>query len=306
MGVEWARAGEICEKFGAEFVNNRVEMAEYLAKTGLDQDELLRDHNHQGMHGRIRIWDNVARHLVKSGEANYTPESRERRISAVPPADTATEQITVSGNWTSNDGVLRSNGAGARLKVNFTGNQIDLIGRKGPNGGSVKVLIDGISADQSSPFLMDCIQSNKRNWRSPHAVELGANIVPQTWTITMTSDTGDYRLEGSVTGLDGSGNLAKPFTSKSGQISIPPRFWRAGRLEKDGKVEYGNVSGETFVFDVFRSAVGEQSFKSEKPGQLAEPLVRNLSNGPHTIELITTGNGEVAIDGLYVFQPPGK
>jgi hypothetical protein len=45
---------------------------------------------------------------------------------------------------------------------------------------------------------MDCIKSDKRNWRSPHAVELGSNIVPQTWTITMTSNTGDYRLEGSV------------------------------------------------------------------------------------------------------------
>ena len=84
------------------------------------------------------------------------------------------------------------------MKVNFTGSQIDLIGRQAPGGGTVKVLIDGTSADQASLFLMDCIKSDKRNWRSPHAVELGSNIVPQTWTITMTSNTGDYRLEGSV------------------------------------------------------------------------------------------------------------
>jgi hypothetical protein len=306
MGVEWAKAREICEKYGAEFVNNRVEMAEYLSKTGLDQDELLMDHNHQGMHGRLRIWDNVTRHLVKSDESNYIAESRERRISVVPPANTATEQVILSGNWASRDGVLRCSAAGARLKVSFIGNQINLMGRQAPNGGAVKVLIDGTAGDQASLFLMDCIKSNTRNWRSPHAVELGSNIVPQTWTITMTSNTGDYRLDGSVTGLDGNGNLVDPFISKSAQISIPPRFWRAGRLEKNGKVEYGNVSGETFTFDVFRSAVGEQSFKADKLGQFVEPLVRNLSNGTHTLELITTGTGEIAIDGLYVFQPPGK
>jgi hypothetical protein len=306
MGVEWAKAGELCDRHGAEFVNNRVEMAEYLATTGLDQDELLRDHNHQGMHGRIRIWDNVARHLVKNSDSNYTPESRERRLSVVPPIETATEQITLSGTWMTTDGVLSSSDVGARLKINFTGNRIDLIGRQASNGGKVKVLIDGAPADQAPLFLMDCIQSNKRNWRSPHAVELGSNIVPQAWTITMTSDRGDYRLEGNITGFEGTGNLAEPFTSSSGQISIPPRFWRAGRLEKNGKVEYGTVSGETFTFDVFRSAAGELSFEAEKHGQLVVPLVRNLSNGPHTIELITTGKGEVAIEGFYVFQPPGK
>jgi hypothetical protein len=37
---------------------------------------------------------------------------------------------------------------------------------------------------------------------------------------------------------------------------------------------------------------------------MAEPLVRNLSSGQHTLELVTSGDGEVAIDGLYVYQPP--
>jgi hypothetical protein len=271
----------------------------------LDQDELLRDHNHQGVHGRIRVWDNVTRHLAKSNQSTYTPESRERRIPVAPPAKTATEQVSLSGNWTTKDGVLHSSAAGARLKVNFTGNQIDLIGRQAPGGGSVKVLIDGTAADQASLFLMDCIQSNKRNWKNPHAVELGSNIVPQKWTITMTSNTGDYRLDGSVTGADGAGNLAQSFTGKSGQITVPPKFWRAGRIEKNGQAEYGVVSGETFTFNVFRSAVGEVSFKADKPGSLVEPLVRNLPNGQHTLELITTGKGDVPIEGLYVFQPPG-
>lgn len=308
MGVTWAKVREICVKHGAEFVENRREMADYLAHAGLNMEDLLADHNHQNVHGRIRIWDNVSRHLTKSDQSNYTPESRERRIAVVPPTKTATEQVSLSGSWTSPDGSLHSSTEGARLKVSFTGNRIDLIGRKIPGGGTVKVLIDGMPADQAPVFLMNYIKPDKVHaWRIPHAVDLGANPVPQTWTITMTSDVGDYRLEGSVTGPDGTGNLAQPFLSLSHQIGLDPKFWRQGRVEKKGQpVEYGVATGDAFNFDVYRCAVGELSFKADQPAPLVESLARNLTNQQHTLELIATGKGEVIIEGLYVFEPPEK
>jgi hypothetical protein len=283
-------------------------MADYLAHAGLNMEDLLVDHNHQNVHGRIRIWDNVSRHLTKSDQSNYTPESRERRIAVVPPTKTATEQVSLSGSWTSPDGSLHSSTEGARLKVSFTGNRIDLIGRKIPGGGTVKVLIDGMPADQAPVFLMNYIKPDKVHaWRIPHAVDLGANPVPQTWTITMTSDVGDYRLEGSVTGPDGTGNLAQPFLSLSHQIGLDPKFWRQGRVEKKGQpVEYGVATGDAFNFDVYRCAVGELSFKADQPAPLVESLARNLTNQQHTLELIATGKGEVIIEGLYVFEPPEK
>jgi hypothetical protein len=307
-GVAWGKVREICAKHGVEFVENRREMAEYIAHTGLTPDDLLYDHNHQNNHGKIRIWDNVSRHLAASDQSAYTPESRERRIAVAPPVKTATEEVSLSGAWNSSDGLLKSSAAGARLKVSFTGNRIDMIGRRMPGGGSVKVLIDGVPAEQAPVFLMDYIQSkNPHNWRIPHAVDLGANPAPQTWTITMTSDVGDYRIEGSVTGADGTGNLAQPFLSHSGQIGIDPKFWRQGRVEKKGQpVEYGVAVGDAFTFDVYRSAVGELSFKADQSASFSEPLVRNLPNQKHTLELITTGNGDVEIEGLYVFEPPEK
>ncbi len=103
-GVPWAKAREICAKHGAEFVENRRELADYLTRTGLDMDELLFDHNHQNQHGRIRIWDNVSRHLAKSDQSTYTPESRERRIAVNPPSNTTTEKVSLSGSWTTADG----------------------------------------------------------------------------------------------------------------------------------------------------------------------------------------------------------
>jgi hypothetical protein len=306
MGVAWDSVREICEKHGAEFVANREELAAYLAQTGLDQDALLYDHNHQGMHGRIRIWDNIFAHLIKSSQPAYAPESRERRIPVNPVANTATEQVSLSGNWSKANGAVRTSAAGAKLTVAFTGNQIDLLGHKAPGGGNVKVLIDGVPAGQSSVFVTNCIQSSKGNWRIPHEIELGKDLVPQKWTITMTSDVGDYRVEGSVAGPDGTGNLTQRFLSKSGQIGIDPRFWRDGRRAKAGPDQYGNVIGETFTFDVMRGVLGEVDFKGDQGTSIAEPLARNLANGRHTLELVTTGDGDVEIDGFYVYQPPEK
>jgi hypothetical protein len=307
-GVAWDKAREICQKHGVEFVENRREMAEYIAKAGLVPDDLLADHNHQNTHGGIRIWDNVTRHLAKSDQSTYTPESRERRIAVAPPAKSGAEEVSLTGNWETADGAVHSNNAGSGLKISFTGNQIDVIGRKGPGGGTVKVLIDGVPADQAPVFLMSYIKpTEKHAWRIPHAVNLGAAPTPQSWTITMTSDTGDYRIEGSVTGPDGTGNLASRFQSQSGQIGLDPKLWRQGRVEKKGEpVEYGVAAGDAYAFDVYRSAVGELSFKAAQPGPLVEPLVRNLPNGRHTLELVTKGDGEVAIDSLYVFEPPER
>jgi hypothetical protein len=308
QGVTWAKAREICEQHGAEFVENRRELADYLTRNNLDMEALLSDHNHQNLHGRTRIWDNVSRHLAKSDQSTCTPESRERRVAVAPPMETSTEKVSLTGNWTTTDGLLRSTTSGDRMRISFTGNRIDLVGRKSPVGGTVKLLVDGAPGDQAPVFVMNSIMPQKRHlWRIPHVVDLGPSIEPQKWTITMTSDVGDYRLEGSLAGFDGAGNLAQPFRGRSGQIGIDPKFWRQGRVEKkDQPVEYGVASGDYFTFDVFRGAAGALSFKADQPSSLIEPLVRNLPNDRHTIELITNGDGEVAIEYLYVYQPAEK
>jgi hypothetical protein len=314
---------EICRKHGAEFVENRRELAEYLQKNDLEPEALLGDVVHQNQHGRIRIWDNICRHIAKPERFTYAPESRQRRIAVAPPAaSTGTEQVAATGPWTVSNGILRTDQKGARLTVRFTGNRIDLLGRRTPGGGTVRVLIDGAPADQAPAFQTTFIRPKPAVWPralkgpgpgdvAPHAVELRDGVVPQTWTITMTSDTGDYRLEGSVTGPDGEGNLAEPFLSRSGQIAIDPKLWRHGRAERKDGVVYGNGTGDTFTFDVERSAAGSVSFRSgeneasEGRESFSQPLAQNLVNGPHTLEVISNGDGRVSIEAVYVFQPPG-
>jgi hypothetical protein len=317
-GVPIDRIREVCRQHGAEFVENRRELAEYLQRIDLEPAALVGDSVHQNQHGRIRIWDNICRHIAKPEQFNYAPESRERRIAVAPPASAGAEQVTVTGSWTADNGSLHTAQKDARLTVRFTGNRIDLIGRRTPGGGTARVLIDGVPADQAPALCTTFIQPKPAVWPraligpgpgdvAPHAVELRTGAVPQTWTITMTSDTGDYRLEGSVTGPDGEGNVAQAFVSRSGQIGIDAKLWRHARSErKDRPVVYGNGTGDTFTFDVYRTAEGTIGFRSDAPEPLCQPLVQNLSNGPHTLEIVSAGDGDVSIEALYVFEPPIK
>jgi hypothetical protein len=315
--TSWQKAREVCRKHQAEFVENRRELAEYLKRNGLKPESLLRDAGHQSLDGCIRIWDNVGRHISKPAKFSYAPESRERRIAVAPPAKTATEQVSLSGDWAAGDGLVQTSRAGARLKVRFTGNRIDLVGRKTPGGGRVKVLIDGLPAERAPVFYTTYIEAHLKVYprpqrgqpadSAPHAVTLGQHVVPQSWTITMIDDAGNYRIEGSVTGADGEGNAGRPFLSRSGQIAIDPQLWRNGRIVKEGRfVAYGNGTGDKFTFDVYRCARGEVSFRAERAGTFSEALVQNLPNREHTLEIAAAGDGEVCVEGLYVFQPPEK
>jgi hypothetical protein len=308
----------ICRKHHAEFVENRRELAEYQVKTGIKPTDLLGDLVHQNLHGQMMVWESIRRHLTQPAQFTYDPAQLERGIAVAPPQSSATEQVTLTGPWKSSEGTIAASTADARVKVRFVGNRIDLLGHRSPKGGAVKVLIDGQPAEQAPVFYMSFIDpdpkkppvggKNGAGAVAPHAVDLGTNVVPQSWTITMTSDHGDYRIEGTVTGPDGEGNITKPFHSNSGQISMEPKLWRGWRLDDKGRLICQNRTGDKDTFDVYRCAKAEVSFRgdarTDANGTFSMPLVQNLPKGEYTLEIVTTSDGPVQIDGFYVFTPP--
>ena len=322
--LDWFQAGhgfsvveqeKLCEKHGVEFVRNRHELGDYLMTIGKTPNALLADGAHQNEHGLVRTWDNIVRHIAKPMEFRYAPESRERRLAVAPATRSKTESVELSAGWKVTDGVAQTTAKGERIKVRFTGNRIDLLGRSLAGGGQVRILIDGQPADSAPVFFTTAIKNEPIAfpWKipgpgpgdvGPHAVTLGENIVPQTWTVTLTSETGDYRLDGSETGPDGEGNSTKLFTSRSGQIRIDPLLWRYNRDGEEGAYRYGNRIGDKYSFAVYRCAVGQVSFAAASPISLHQPLVQNLPNGEHTLELVSLDDGDIAIESLYVFQPP--
>ena len=69
---------------------------------------------------------------------------------------------------------------------------------------------------------------------------------------------------------------------------------------------FGNVAGDMFLFDVYHCAEGKVSFAGDQPGSFSTPLAQNLPNQTHTLEIVTTGDGPVEIDGFYVHSPMEK
>jgi hypothetical protein len=271
---------EVCRKYQVEFIENRRDWSAYLIANKLPISSLLKDALHQSDYGAKIINSNILAHFRQPEAFSYKPESRERRVTLPNAKDGA-------------------------IKLTFTGNRIDLVGKKSAAGGSVRVLIDGQPADQLDAFLMSYVLPDEKNHKegkgsvprdqAPHAITLGEKIIPQTWEIVMTSDEGDYELTGSVTGPDGQGNAFKPFTSTSRQIIIDRKLWR--RAERTGK-------GDSFTWGIRRTGVREISFKGPDGEVFVTPLVQSLSNTLHTLELLPTG--VVNVEAFDVFEPPMK
>lgn len=245
------------------------------------------------------------------------PMHKRRIIAALAPTDgKGRDKVTVSDGWTREGDRLRTRQKGASIKVQFTGSRIDLLGVAVPGGGTARLRIDGQDPGAIPAFATDYILPHPVPGPlvlkgpgpgdvAPHAVALGSGIIPQSWTIVMTSDAGDYRLEGTVTGLDGTGNSTHPFVSRSGQIAIDPALWRHNRdALPGGKFVYGNRAGDTFGFHVERTAVADVRFHAESRREFFVLLARNLSAGSHTVEIVASGDGEAIVDGFYIAEPP--
>lgn len=276
-----ARIREVCRKYEVEFVENRRAWGEYLAANRLPIPALLKDAVHQSDFGAQLINANILSHVRRPAEFAYDPAARERQLRPERDPD---------GTW----------------RAKFVGRRLDVVGRKSPDGGTYRVVVDGKSAAETSVFRMSYVQPDVKNVRegkganprdqSPHGITLGRNIEPQSWTIVMTSDTGDYELTGDRIGPDGAGNAFQSFTSRSGQITIEPELWR--RAER-------NRTGDRFTFGVRRAVTESVDFRGPADERFVVRLAEGLPDGEHAVELVPTApaaRGEV--ERFDVYQPP--
>lgn len=282
---EWDAIRDVALKHGCEWVDSRREWAAYLQEHRKPIEWLLKDAVHQNDHGALVINENICRHLVPGAGGDSLNET-------FFPIEKG------------------------RDRFEFTGNRIDLIGRRGPGGGTLaaaSIRIDGIPLDELPVFVTTVIVPGAKNYRpergsaadrAPHQVVLGdpAKVVPQRWTIRSFGDAGAYELIGSITGHDGYGHNGDTFTGRSGQITVPGELWRR-RLEADG-VTYSNRDGDTFTWEVRRAtAAGVIDFSGDRREPFSATLADQLENGPHRLEW-TSGEG-IEITGFRVHRPPG-
>lgn len=302
----WNRIRDISRKHGVEFVENRRELADWFDAADRSPVDTLGDSVHQNELGRRLINLNIVRHFAIPQNVSYTPANRERRVRAVWALRDASSLIQATGNWdVDQHGLLRSSQKGARIRLTSRGNRFDILGERVRGGGTVRVTIDGVPAQECPAFAATYVRPGNKNHTSggamagdsaPHAITLGKDIVPQSWTIRMLDDQGAFQLTGSQTGPDGQGNNRQAFVSDSGQINVDPDLWRNPK---------SNRKDDKFTFRVYRTTTGDVAFDGPDGARLHRSLARSLPNQSHTIELEVVGDGPVVIDSLITFTPPG-
>lgn len=270
---QWKEVRKVAEKYNCEWVDNRVEHAAYLTEHKQPLTWLLKDAVHQSDHGALVINENIVRHIV--------PQE-------VPSTELVHSVKDVEGAC-----------------------RIDFYGEKSQQGKSIPVMTNGRPAAGFPAFVTTRIIPGPKNHkpargstadRSPHMVRLGDvnKIVPQEWTIIMTSDDGNFALSGSVTGKDGSGNNGTDFTSNSGQITVPTELWRR-RINPDGT--HANKTGDTFTWRVKRSTVGEIDFSGKDGKPFRVTLINQIPPRKITIEIEPPKQGEGKITGYEIIKP---
>ena len=261
--------------------------------------------------GSLLINENISRHFTRSVSPGYDWREREMMIPIARTLDDGDGRLVASDGWIIEEGRVISDSEGQTIKLSFTGNRVELIGSKAPDGGSVEVFIDGRPAAECPVFFATYVRAAITNIghmgryprssegsrdTGPQGVILGTDLRPEEWTIRMLDDEGNFELIGSLTKEDGRGNNRELFTSESGQIIIDPALWRHPQA---------NRFGDEWSFEVYRTATERVDFRTDgkEPERFSATLVQNLENGPHTVEIRTAGDGQVSIDSFYLFRP---
>jgi hypothetical protein len=199
------------------------------------------------------------------------------------------------------------------LRMQFEGNRVDVLAGAGSSGkpGSAKILIDGKSPSSISELYYATVGSRPANffWPMLRRAQVGKDPVDETWTVAFKNIAPDgiafeYDLAGSVTGPDGHGNSREPFTSKSGRIIIDPQWFTVGALVKSVNKGVPYPDGTACKFSVLANAADvwkpEMSASSGAEGRLT--LAAGLKDGPHTLEIIPNGDGDVALRAVVVHR----
>lgn len=317
---------DVCKKYGAQFVENRREMADWLILNNQEPITLLNGPKdpHQNALGVLLTNENIWRHLVAPIGADEVPQDRERIIE-LPRAlgDSNGTGVTFLGKWTKDGDVLVSDAKDSAIEFTFVGNRLDILGETSANGGTLVATVDGKPLNKLDAYSVSLIQQPDTNRDhgatgsyphtsggamagGPHGVSLGKNIVPQNWQFEMIDNKGHFKLVGSETGPDGEGFVLEPFVSNSGQIMLDPKLWRYGNLAHTGLRRadiFPSGPGDYWPFTVTREVSGPISFSSKTPGPLDRTIFKLAPNQEHKV-VLTAKDGPVRVKALVAYKPP--
>jgi hypothetical protein len=274
---------ELARKYGLALIDIRGAWKKYLEQNNMAIKDLLSDGVHLNDHGN---------YLMASVIKQYFSSFRNSQVadSSVSVLKTGTDfqvrrrstELSVSGNRI--DLIWKDN-ADTRNKVKV------VVDRKNPSAIPKCFYYTRPSTDTTGFFLRKIGQPLKINLNQPIEEEWKMTI---TWSDSLKQEVG-FRLEGSVTGDDGTGRSDSLFTSRSGRIEIYPASWFRAR-------EFAGFPwlkpGDVLKWRVKLMCADEVIAK----GSGATTVLQGLENGLHQIKL--SGKGLANLSGIRVYRPP--
>jgi len=314
----------LAQKYNCELVDVRKGWKKYCSGRDLSPKDLLSDSVHPNVKGEALMAALVGRHFQFNPRSPSGWTDRIRTYEARAPLEHERDtRITFTGeNWSSAPN--RGKGGGRKkafvvgrtpdsaLTCSFNGNRIDVIpGAFSGDTGSARVLVDGKPLPEHNRLYTftrpDRIPGAP--WPGLRRIAHETPIRPETWTLRITEVSRDplrytYRVRGSKTGPDGTGNNRETFTSDSGRVVIEPRDlsfehaeqYSSAEIEPGLSVSWTVEPQFTFPYAPSPSEDGSRVRRIT--------LVRGLKNGRHTLKIVPRGDGPVPVESIVVHQPP--
>ena len=293
MNHNWLPA--MARKYGAELCDQRAVWKAYLRDNQLAPSALLRDDVHLNAHGEFLMAECVKACLRRNPAFDPAPAEAWVRTLAVG------REL----QW-----------ADGKLRVEFTGNRVDLIARPAASAGRpLGVTLDGRKPSQIPELygFTRALTTPPGKWpvRSPIIAPVGAEkpLVVEEWTLAVRRTDAEgkhftFQLSGSRTGPDGEGRSDERFISPSGRVVLEPADWNVAYAMSLSGVQ---PVPEQFTARWRAELRGVDEWTNYAGGNPAMEesvtLAQGLPNTRHVLEL--TGGPEAGLAGVRVYHPAG-
>lgn len=268
--------------YGMEVIDTRTQWKKYLTDNGLNSSQLTTDGTHLNDQGNFVQAQLTERHLVYKAKFPADPDTL-CRIYEVG------KDVMINGG---------------KITLPFRGNKVEIIPSQ-QKAVKLYVKIDGKKPHEFPTcynITRPCISGSF--WNGGFSAK--PSITPpvaQNWTLEFTSKTG-FKVTGSITGLDGTGDATARFVSNSGQVVIQPQdWWTPLSWEPGTPWKFSTGSKVNWVsYGMFVDSL-DCSTLTVTPGyENPVNLVQGLPNGNHTLEL-TSSTGEFPVKYIKIYKP---
>ena len=306
----------IANKYNLEFVDISTAWVKYLSDNNLKPSDLLRDSVHPNPDGNWLMAQLIGRHI------RYNPLFPSQWLSMVQTCFVkgaydvnGIKPLVFTGKpWKMINGVPTDNSGKSGLKLTFYGSRVDIIAGQIPKSeklGTARILVDGKPvADNHSLYAITRPGAGPKTW-FPTIRRISHNrpLIAETWTLTVDKVNADstvwyFSVTGSKTGFDGSGNSDESFVSKSGRVVIDQSDYMFTPIRKTFRIAAPvGFQASWSVVPMFQSTYISPE-TTDKTKVYKTTLVQGLENGPHTLELIPVGDGQVPVEAFEIHRPP--